>query len=73
METDKKKKMYGEAILDFRYNHVSRILTIVFFSLGTYNYSNVPYDTYDDLLQSRDKGRFYNEKIKGKFPVDKKM
>ncbi len=37
-----------------------------------YAYENVPAKVYDSFLSSKSKGRFYTDKVKGKFPSAKK-
>ena len=41
---------------------------IVEYKSGTkYQYKNVPYEVYENLLKAESKGRFVNENVKGKF------
>jgi hypothetical protein len=58
-------------ILNIQYDSVKKTLTVTFFSLGKYEYQNVNYSTYDDLLQSKQKTKYFNENIKGKFTESK--
>lgn len=54
-------------ILNINYDSTQKKLTITFFSLGKYEYQNVNYSTYDDLLQSKQRTKYFNENIKNKF------
>lgn len=57
----------SENILNIQHDAVTNTLTITFFSLGKYEYQNVNYSTYDDLLQSKQRTKYFNENIKSKF------
>lgn len=37
------------------------------YNSGTYEYTQVPKQLYEDLLKAESKGRFMNENIKGKY------
>lgn len=36
-----------------------------------YQYKNVPYELYENLLKAESKGRFVNENVKGKFEYNR--
>lgn len=59
--------MTSTNILSINYDAATQKLTITFMSLGKYVYYDVPYNIYDDLLQSKKKTETFNEKVKGKF------
>lgn len=61
----------SENILNIQHDSVTNTLTVTFFSLGKYQYKNVNYATYDDFYQSKQKTKYFNENIKGKFTESK--
>ena len=42
-------------------------LIVEYKSGARYQYKNVPYELYENLLKTESKGRFVNENVKGKF------
>ena len=53
------------------YDALTSTLRIIFVSGNIYDYKNVPLSIYQSLLQSRSKGIFFNEKIKGNYSFNK--
>lgn len=46
-------------------------LVVEYKSGNKYQYKNVPYELYENLLKAESKGRFMNENVKGKFEFDR--
>jgi KTSC domain len=63
--------MPSSVIKYFRYDVASRRLRISFKSGIAYDYKNFPEELYKDLRNAFSKGKFLNEKIKGKYPFEK--
>ncbi len=59
--------MTSANILSVDYDAVTSKMTITFMSLGKYVYYDVPYNVYDDLLQSKKKTETFNTKVKGQY------
>lgn len=49
------------------YTRSSRTLVLTFKRGGTYQYQDVPPVLYEDFLGAIEKGRFFNQKIRGQF------
>jgi len=60
--------MPSSVIRSYRYDRARHELRIVFQSLRTYTYAEVPEATYAGLLISPSKGEFFNQHIRGKYP-----
>lgn len=52
------------------YDEAVQTLVLVFKN-GSYQYSNVPKETYDGLINASSKGSYVHKSIVGKFPVQK--
>ena len=59
--------MPSTVINRFTYDAATSTLRIIFVSGNIYEYEKVPPEIYHSLLQSRSKGIFFNEKIKGNY------
>lgn len=46
-------------------------LIVEYKSGNKYQYKNVPYELYENLLKAESKGRFVNENVKGKFEYNR--
>ena len=46
-------------------------LIVEYKSGNKYQYKNVPYELYENLLKAESKGRFMNENVKGRFEYDR--
>ncbi|WP_416878399.1 KTSC domain-containing protein [Litorimonas sp.] len=57
----------SRAISFIDYDPVSKVLVITFVKSGKYDFPNFPLKLYEEFLQSKSKGKFYNLYIKGKF------
>ena len=53
------------------YDEADQKLYVKFYSGPTYVYKGVPLELYGELLQSASVGRFFLEKIKGNFEMEK--
>ena len=49
-------------------NYCNKTLYITFTSGGTYAYYNVPESVYNELVKAPSPGKYFQEKIKGKYP-----
>jgi hypothetical protein len=63
--------MPSSVIQYFSYLPASKILRVVFRSGIVYDYKGVSDSVYQKMKAAASKGRFLNEKIKGKFPFEK--
>lgn len=54
-------------IARIHYDDDRGLLTIEFRSGKTYRYHNVPYDTWNFLVEAPSVGRAFNQEVKGKF------
>jgi hypothetical protein len=57
---------------DARRPHLKRtksVLTVTFVNGSVYDYKGVSQRTFDNLMASDSKGRFFNEEIKGQYPT----
>ena len=53
------------------YDEPQKILEIEFISSGIYQYSNVPREMYNNLMNAPSKGKFFAQYIKDRFPTKK--
>ncbi|MBE0360771.1 KTSC domain-containing protein [Pseudoalteromonas aliena] len=53
------------------YSTINKILDLKFKSGSVYRYYNIPILLWDELYYSTSMGKFYNENIRGQYPVDK--
>jgi lysyl-tRNA synthetase, class II len=53
------------------YNYETQNLSIDVSLSGIYNYANVPYHTFNGLVEARSKGKFFNKFIKNNFKFKK--
>ncbi|MFA4860689.1 KTSC domain-containing protein [Methanoregula sp.] len=53
------------------YDEHQEILEIEFISSGIYQYSNVPREMYNNLMNAPSKGKFFAQYIKDRFPTKK--
>jgi len=60
--------MPSTVVSSMHYDPSSATLRIVFVSGMIYDYLNVPTIVYNAMKAARSKGKYLNEKIKGKFP-----
>lgn len=51
------------------YDRSTQILEIAFNSGGVYQYSQVPENVYDGLMNAPSHGRYFNHFIKNKYPT----
>ena len=56
----------SSAVSHAEYNYESQYLSIDLPS-GVYTYQNVPYHTFNGLVEARSKGKFFNKFIKNDF------
>jgi KTSC domain len=63
------QRVQSTAIISIRYKADSRELDVTFTNGQTYCYSNVPRQVYLAFVDAESKGRFFNEKIKDRFPT----
>lgn len=63
------QRVQSTAITSIRYNADARELDVAFTNGKTYCYSNVPLQVYLAFVDVASKGRFFNEKIKDRFPT----
>lgn len=61
------QRVQSTAITSIRYNADARELDVAFTNGKTYCYSNVPLQIYLEFVDVESKGRFFNERIKGRF------
>jgi hypothetical protein len=52
------------------YDEVTKVLTIMFYR-GTYQYSGVPKEVYDEMLGSKTLGTYFHFNIKGLYECKK--
>lgn len=57
----------SSAISFIDYDAAQRILTIEFVKTGKYTFPNFPHKLYEEFLNSKSKGTFYNRYIRDKF------
>ncbi len=57
----------SSAIRAIDYEAVSRILFVVFEDGDRYAYSDVPLELYTAFLRAESKGRFFAERVRGRF------
>jgi hypothetical protein len=53
------------------YDKTYKILEIEFHSGGIYQYSNISYDIYNQLMNASSKGQFFHRFIRDKYPTKK--
>ena len=53
------------------YSTINKVLDLKFESGGVYRYYNIPILVWYELYYSTSMGKFYNENIRGQYPVDK--
>jgi hypothetical protein len=59
--------MPSSVIKHFRYDATKLILRVLFVSGIRYDYINVPKAIFDQMRNASSKGKFLNDKIKGKY------
>ncbi len=59
--------MPSTVIRYFTYDEIEQTLTIEFVSGSRYQYLNVEKQLYEEFMLFREKGVFYNQRIKGKY------
>jgi KTSC domain len=62
------QRVQSTAITSIRYSADTRELDVAFTNGKTYCYSTVPLQVYLEFIDVESKGRFFNEKIKDRFP-----
>jgi len=63
--------MPSTVIASFEYDESSQELIITFISGVKYRYKDVPHDVYLQMKASREKGIYFNKKVRGKFHFEK--
>lgn len=64
-----RKRINSRIILTAGYDATKSLLEIRFkISRRVYAFLDVPHKVFDDFMNARSKGSFYNQKIKGKYP-----
>ncbi|OJV54110.1 MAG: hypothetical protein BGO31_12180 [Bacteroidetes bacterium 43-16] len=63
--------MPSSVILKYHYNEVLEQLQITFVSGAVYLYKDLPLQVFEQFIQARSKGSFFNKYIKPKFPFKK--
>jgi hypothetical protein len=58
----------SRAIRAIDYDPPSRTLLVIFIDGGGYAYADVPPELYADFLEAESKGRFFAERVRGRFP-----
>lgn len=53
------------------YDDVEKLLTLEFNSGGSYQYSDVPKEVFDGLLNAESAGKYFHAIIKGKYDSEK--
>lgn len=64
--------MPSSVVSSFHYDKKTQVLTVVFVSGNVYLYKNVPAALYEEMRNAFSKGVFFNERIKGIYPFEKK-
>jgi hypothetical protein len=59
--------MPSTVIRSIEYSAAAAVLTIVFVTGSVYEYYGVPQDVYDQFKSYREKGVFYNGRIRNKY------
>jgi len=65
-------KIHSSMIDSLWYSPKHRRLTVRFNNQSTYEYAGVRADTYDQLIQSGSKGKFFHRNIRGKYDYRRK-
>lgn len=63
----------SQVIQNIKHDSQSLQLTVTMKNGAQYLYSNVYPQVYEDFVQSKSKGRFFSEVIKGKYPSDRSI
>jgi len=61
--------MPSSVIRSFEYDPVSRRLAIQFVSGRRYHYDGVPEAVFDAMRRAPSKGRYFNKRIRDRFPA----
>lgn len=62
----------SSAILRIEYESGTRILHVTFRETGSYRYFDVPRAIYEEFLAAPSKGQFFNERIRDRYPVERR-
>lgn len=65
--TAKDARTLGEAT----YNAETKVLTVSFSDGKTYEYADVPAETYEALQSAESRGEYFNKNIRGKYKASK--
>ncbi len=63
----KRKGVISSSLRSVGYDEAARVLEVEFLSGGVYRYYGVPRETYQELLESPSKGRYFLEHIKDEY------
>jgi len=66
-----RRPLESSSIASAGYDPATRVLEIEFRNGGLYRYRNVPREIFDALLGAASKGRFFAERIRGKFDYER--
>ncbi|NMM42708.1 KTSC domain-containing protein [Pseudoalteromonas arctica] len=61
----------SDAFSHIGYSTINKILDLKFESGSVYRYYNIPILVWDEFYYSTSMGKFYNDNIRGQYPVDK--
>jgi hypothetical protein len=61
--------LFSRKIKEIKYNSETELLTIVLGAGISKKYSGVPENVYNELVDSKEPNRYYEEKINGQFKI----
>lgn len=60
-------KVESSNVAAIGYDAAAQHLYVEYIKSGTYRYSNVPAEIYNDWMAAESKGKFFHEKVKGRY------